>query len=89
MKVVTVRKVGNSNVVSIPAEMERLGYTTGISVMIDALPDGDLKITPVTRVREAMQRAISTVVEEDREALDLLKAHDHSGDSAPGEDKGD
>jgi antitoxin component of MazEF toxin-antitoxin module len=82
VKIVNVRRVGNSNVVSIPAEMQRLGYTSGTAVVIDEMPNGDLRIAPAARVREAMQRIITTVVEEDREALDLLQAHDRAGASS-------
>ena len=53
MKIVNVRRVGNSNVVSIPAEMQRLGYTSGTAVVIDEMPNGDLRIAPAARVREA------------------------------------
>jgi len=37
MKVVKVRRVGNSNVVSIPRELESRGYAPGTSVLIEEL----------------------------------------------------
>jgi len=88
MKIVTVRRVGNSNVVSIPAELERLGYTAGTSVVVDEMPNGDLRIAPAARVREAMQNIISRVVAEDREALDLLEAHDRAAPAPAPADAG-
>ena len=37
MKVVKVRRVGNSNVVSIPRELEARGYAPGTSVLVEEL----------------------------------------------------
>jgi hypothetical protein len=37
MKVVKVRRVGNSNVVSLPRELEARGYEPGTSVLIEEL----------------------------------------------------
>ena len=42
MNVVKVRRVGNSNVISIPREFEAKGYAPGSSVLVEELPDGDL-----------------------------------------------
>jgi hypothetical protein len=44
MKVVKIRRVGNSNVISIPREFEAQGYTPGSSVLVEELPDGELRI---------------------------------------------
>ena len=41
MKVVKVRRVGNSNVISIPKELEPQGYVPGASVLVEELPGGD------------------------------------------------
>jgi len=38
-----VRRVGNSNVVSIPRELEASGYTPGCSVLVEELPGGELR----------------------------------------------
>ncbi len=46
MKIVKVRRVGNSNVVSIPREFEASGYTPGSSVLVEELPGGGLRILP-------------------------------------------
>ncbi len=56
MKIVKVRRVGNSNVVSIPREFEASGYTPGASVLVEALADGELRILPTDRVRERLRQ---------------------------------
>ncbi|HWD69679.1 MAG TPA: AbrB/MazE/SpoVT family DNA-binding domain-containing protein [Solirubrobacteraceae bacterium] len=35
-----MRRVGNSNVVSLPRELEASGYVPGTSVLVEELPDG-------------------------------------------------
>src|ERR1700733_1719757 len=44
MKVVKVRRVGNSNVISIPREFEARGYAPGSSVLVEGLPGGALGV---------------------------------------------
>ncbi len=62
MKVVKVRRVGKSNVVSIPREFETSGYTPGASVLIDVLADGELRILPTDRVRDRVRQIADRVV---------------------------
>lgn len=57
MKVVKVRRVGNSNVVSLPHELESRGFVPGTDVVVDELPSGELRITLVTAVREVVRLA--------------------------------
>ena len=55
MQVMKIRRVGNSNVVSLPHALEHLGYTAGTMVLVDALPDGALRIVPTDQVRACME----------------------------------
>ena len=55
MKVVQVRRVGESNVISIPREFEALGYGEGSSVIVEEMPGGDLRIMSTENVRERIQ----------------------------------
>ncbi|HXB65985.1 MAG TPA: hypothetical protein VNV42_14045 [Solirubrobacteraceae bacterium] len=55
MKVVKVRRVGNSNVISIPREFEARGYAPGSSVLVEELADGDLRIMSTEKVRERIR----------------------------------
>lgn len=79
MRFVKVRRVGNSNVISLPHELAELGYEAGSQVMVEALPDGDLRIVRADRVRELVRQTGRRVVAEDREAMRILEEHDKSG----------
>jgi antitoxin component of MazEF toxin-antitoxin module len=76
MRIVKVRRVGNSNVVSIPREYEAKGFTPGSSVLLDELADGELRLVPADRVREQIRSIGRRVIDEHREALEILAEHD-------------
>jgi len=76
MKIVKVRRVGNSNVVSIPREFEARGFTPGSSVLVEELPGGELRILPTEKVRERIRGIGRRVVAEHGEALQILADHD-------------
>ena len=76
MRVVKVRRVGNSNVISIPREFEAQGYAPGASVLVEGLPDGDLRVMPTEKVRERIREVGERLVAEHGEALDILANHD-------------
>lgn len=83
MKIVKVRRVGNSNVVSIPREFEASGYTPGSSVLVEKLADGELRILPTDRVREGVRQVADRVVIEHPGAMDILANHDPDADDLP------
>jgi antitoxin component of MazEF toxin-antitoxin module len=76
MKVVKVRRVGNSSVVSIPREFEARGSTPGSSVLVAELPNGELRSLPTDKVRERIREIGQRVVAEHGEALQILADHD-------------
>jgi antitoxin component of MazEF toxin-antitoxin module len=76
MKVVKVRRVGNSNVISIPREFEAQGYAPGSSVLVEELPGGELRIMSTEKVRELIHDIGGRVVSEHGEALQILADHD-------------
>jgi antitoxin component of MazEF toxin-antitoxin module len=76
MKVVKVRRVGNSNVISIPREFEAQGYAPGSSVLVEELPGGELRIMSTEKVRERIHEIGERVVAEHGEALQILADHD-------------
>ncbi len=80
MKIVKVRRVGNSNVVSIPREFEASGYTPGSSVLVADLGGGELRILPTDRVRERVRQIATKVASEHPEAMEILANHDHDPD---------
>lgn len=75
MKIVKVRRVGNSNVVSIPKEFEASGYTPGASVLVEELPDGELRILPTDTVRQRVRGIADRVVREHPAAMEILARH--------------
>ncbi len=76
MDVVKIRRVGNSNVISLPRSLERLGYTSGTSVVVDELDSGELRVIPASKVRDLIRETGRRVVAENREALEILERHD-------------
>lgn len=82
MEIVKVRRVGTSNVVSLPRAFERLGYQPGTFVVLDALPNGDIILRRVDSVRKAVEAITPRVIEENQEALDILTAYDR-GEEVP------
>jgi antitoxin component of MazEF toxin-antitoxin module len=76
MRLLKVRRVGNSNVISIPREFEALGFTKDASVIVTALPSGELRVLPAARVRHMIQAHGRKVASEDRTALQMLEDHE-------------
>ncbi len=73
---VKIRRVGNSNVVTLPRELEEAGYTVGTSVAVEHLPTGELLLIPESRLREHIRAIGRRNIEKHREALDMLEAYD-------------
>lgn len=73
---VKVRRVGNSNVVTLPQHLESSGFIPGTSVVIEETGAGALILHHEDRVRERVRAIGRQVIEEDREALDMLAAYD-------------
>jgi antitoxin component of MazEF toxin-antitoxin module len=76
MRVVKVRRVGNSNVISIPREFESHGYAPGASVLVEELPGGDLRVMPTEKVRERIREVGERLVAERGEARNILANYD-------------
>jgi hypothetical protein len=76
MKAVKIRRVGNSNVITIPSEFESDGYIAGASVVVDRAPGGGLQIIPEAEVRRMIREAGRRIMQDDRETIDILAAHD-------------
>jgi antitoxin component of MazEF toxin-antitoxin module len=76
MKIVKVRRVGNSNVVSLPRELEASGYVPGTSVLVEELADGELRILPTEMARTRVRQIAARTVIDRSEALEILAKHD-------------
>jgi antitoxin component of MazEF toxin-antitoxin module len=78
VKVLKIRRIGNSNMVAIPRELEDAGYAPGTAVLIERLPDGTLRLLPARSIRERVRETGRQVVAENREALEILAEHDRN-----------
>lgn len=76
MKIVKIRRVGNSNVVTLPRDLESRGFGPETDVAVEETGNGELRIIPTTHIRELIREAGREVVAENREALDILAEHD-------------
>ena len=64
MKVVKIRRVGNSNGVSIPREFEARGYAAGTAVLVEELDGGERRLIPTDHVRDRIRSIGQRVVDE-------------------------
>jgi len=78
MKITKIRRIGNSNVLSLPRELEEIGFLPGTSVLIEELPDGGLWIALAEQVRERIKDEGHRLVDEHPEALRLLADDDQT-----------
>jgi len=76
MKIVKVRRVGNSNVISIPRELEGRGFVPGTPVLVEELESGELRIMRTDQVHDRIREIGQRVVGEHAEALKILAEHD-------------
>ncbi len=77
MKVNRVRRVGNSNVVSLPRELEGAGFGVGAEVVIEQLPTGEILLLPADRLRKIVREYGRRAVADNRAALRLLAEQDN------------
>jgi antitoxin component of MazEF toxin-antitoxin module len=76
MEIVKVRRVGNSNVMSVPRSFVRGGYEAGQAVIIEQLETGQLLVSPVESHREALRAMARKIVRRRRGLLERFAAHD-------------
>ena len=71
-----MRRVGNSNVISLPRELEAVGFVVGSRVMIQQLPDGEVRLLPEDRVGRILRQYGRRSVRDNRAALEMLGESD-------------
>ncbi len=72
MEIVKIRKVGNSNVITLPRGLQGLGFIEGAQIVIEATTEGEVRLIPVTNLRKVVRAAGRKVAGQHREALDIL-----------------
>ncbi len=76
MKIMEIRRVGDSNVISLPRELESLGYVPGTMVMVEELEKGELRLVPTARRRKLTRERAEKLALENQELLEFLAEHD-------------
>jgi antitoxin component of MazEF toxin-antitoxin module len=82
MEIVKVRRVGNSNVVSLPKAFVRAGYAEGLAVIIEQLETGELLLTPVSSHQETVRARARELIQRRGPVLERLKSYE-SGEITP------
>lgn len=72
VRVVRVRRVGNSKVVTVPRELD----FESEEVLVEKLNTGQLLLTPVAMVRSRIPQISARVVRDNAEALRILEEYD-------------
>jgi antitoxin component of MazEF toxin-antitoxin module len=83
MQVVKVRKVGNSNVVSLPKIFAQAGFHEGQPVIIEQLETGELLLTPVKPHQESIRARAREIIARRRPALERLEAYERGEITPP------
>jgi len=78
MEIVKVRRVGNSDMVSLPRALKVTGFAPGTTVAIDVIDSHTvvLKAVPDAERRARIRRAIRTSIQRSGKALELLEEYD-------------
>ena len=82
MNGVKVRRVGNSNVITVPRELERYGLVVGANVAFVPLRTGEVLIVSADRMEDYVQEVGRQIIRRRRIALDKLATHDQGEESA-------
>lgn len=72
MNIVKIRKVGNSNVITLPRGLQELGFSEGAQIIMESTPEGELRLIPVNSLLEAIRASGRKVTREHRDALAML-----------------
>lgn len=82
MHIVKIRRVSSSNVITLPQQFEASGDSSGVSVIVEQTPSGELLVMPEDPLRNRVRESARRIIAEHREALSLLEAYDR-GDATP------
>jgi len=75
---VKIRRVGNSNVVSLPRGLEAHGFGEGAAVSLIPLKTGQLLLVSGDQIEAYIDSFAQQVIDENGEALEKLAAYDRS-----------
>jgi antitoxin component of MazEF toxin-antitoxin module len=78
MKMLKVRRVGNSNMVALPKEWEADGFGPGAYVLAERDEAGEVRILRAGDVPARIDALADEMIEKHAEALHILAEHDAS-----------
>jgi len=85
MRILKIRKVGNSNVVSIPKEYEAAGFVANTDVALELAEDGFLYLRPLPadERKQIVLNAVRAATKRHSRAMEILEEYDRRPDTAP------
>ena len=85
MRILKIRKVGNSNVVSIPKEYEAAGFVANADIALELGEDGFLYLRPlpVDERKQVVLTAVQAATKRHRRAMEILEEYDRQPDTTP------
>lgn len=76
MKMLKVRRVGNSNMVALPKEWEESGFGPGAYVLVERDEAGEVRMLRAGDINERIDALADEMVSKHAEALKILADHD-------------
>lgn len=76
MKLLKIRRVGNSNMVALPQEWESAGFGPGAYVLVGRDQDGEIRMLPAGDMAARVDALAEEMIEQHAEALRILADHD-------------
>jgi antitoxin component of MazEF toxin-antitoxin module len=76
MKMLKVRRVGNSNMVALPKEWEAVGFGPGAYVLVERDKAGEIRMLRAGDMAARVDALAEEMVEKHAEALQILAEHD-------------
>jgi antitoxin component of MazEF toxin-antitoxin module len=77
MKMVKIRRVGNSNMVSLPKDWEADGFAPGTYVLVERDQTGEVRMLRAGDMAQRVDALADEMIEKHAEALRILAEHDH------------
>ncbi|MHB8509456.1 MAG: AbrB/MazE/SpoVT family DNA-binding domain-containing protein [Candidatus Dormibacteria bacterium] len=76
MKMLKVRRVGNSNMVALPKEWEDSGFGPGAYVLVERDQAGEVRMLRAGDIKGRIDALADEMIEKHAEALQILAGHD-------------
>ncbi|MGH2449461.1 MAG: hypothetical protein ACRDFS_12780 [Chloroflexota bacterium] len=80
MKMLKIRRVGNSNMVALPKDWEDDGWVPGAYVFLGRDEAGEIRMLRAGDVAAQFDALADEMIEKHVEALRILAEHDHRGE---------